>query len=169
LADYCTTGIHPSFGSNGNSKQVKIEINRLAKITHRDIFNSRQHFSMLKFPDTYFILQELGITDDYSMGYANFNGFRASYCLPFYWYDLDDELETGLKIHSYCLSETTLRFKDKAIPSTVAEIAKPIIDEVKKYNGELVTIFHNDTMGTAQDWIDWRYVYEEIVKLAAVK
>jgi hypothetical protein len=62
-----------------------------------------------------------------------------------------------------------LRFKDKAIPSTVAEIAKPIIDEVKKYNGELITIFHNDTMGTAQDWIDWRYVYEEIVKLAALK
>lgn len=169
LADYSLPGIHPSFGSNGNSKQVKIEINRLAKITHRDIFNSRQHFSMLKFPDTYFILQELGITDDYSMGYANFNGFRASYCLPFYWYDLDDELETNLKIHSYCLSETTLRYKDKATPGTVAEFAKPLIDEVKKYNGELITIFHNDTMGTAQDWIDWRYVYEDIVKLATVK
>ena len=124
---------------------------------------------MLKFPDTYFILQELGITDDYSMGYANFNGFRASYCLPFYWYDLDDELETGLKIHSYCLSETTLRFKDKAIPSKVAEIAKPIIDEVKKYNGELITIFHNDTMGTAVEWLDWKNVYEEVVKLCVKK
>jgi len=169
LADYSSTGIHPSYGSNGNSKQVKIEINRLAKITHRDVFNSRQHFSMLKFPDTYFILQELGITDDYSMGYANFNGFRASYCLPFYWYDLDDELETNLKIHSYCLSETTLRYKDKATPGIIAEVAKPLIDEVKKYNGELITIFHNDTMGTAQDWIDWKYVYEEIVKLAAIK
>ncbi len=169
LTDYCTPGIHPSFGSNGNSKQVKIEINRLANITHRDIYNSRQHFSMLKFPDTYFVLQELGVTNDYSMGYANFNGFRASYCLPFYWYDLDDELETGLKIHSYCLSETTLRFKDKATPQTIGDLAKPMIDEVKKYNGELITIFHNDTMGTAQDWIDWKNVYEDIVKLAISK
>ena len=42
-------------------------------------------------------------------------------------------------------------------------------DEVKKYNGELITIFHNDTMGTAQDWIDWKYVYEEIVKLSIAK
>jgi hypothetical protein len=169
LADYSSTGIHPSFGSNGNSKQVKIEINRLANITHREVFNSRQHFSMLKFPDTYFILQELGITNDYSMGYANFNGFRASYCLPFYWYDLDDELETNLKIHSYCISETTLRYKDKASPQSVAEFSKPIIDEVKKYNGELVTIFHNETMGTAQEWTNWTCVYEEIVKLAIVK
>ncbi len=167
LADYASIGIHPSFGSNGNMNQVKVEINRLAKITHRDVFNSRQHFSMLKFPDTYATLLELGITHDYSMGYANFNGFRASLCMPFYWYDLDDELETGLKIHPFCLSETSLRFKDHATPQTISAFAKPIIDEVKKYNGELITIFHNDTMGTAVDWIDWKNVYEEIIELAA--
>lgn len=166
LSDYAQPGIHPSFGSNDKPGQVKIEINRLAMITHREIFNSRQHFSMLKFPDTYYNLQQLGITDDYSMGYANHNGFRASICHPFYWYDLDDEIETGLRIHTYCLSETSLRYNDKATPETVSEIAKPLIDEVKKYNGELITIFHNDTMGTAQGWIDWKNVYEEIVKLA---
>jgi len=37
---------------------------------------------------------------------------------------------------------------------------------VKKYNGELVTIFHNDTMGTSQEWLDWYGLYENIVKLA---
>lgn len=169
LSDYAGLGIHPSFRSNDKPTQVKIEMNRLANITHREIFNSRQHFSMLKFPDTYYTLLELGITNDYSMGYSLHNGFRASICYPFYWYDLDDELETGLKIHPYCLSETTLRYTDKATPQTIVEMAKPIIEEVKKYNGELVTIFHNDTMGTAQDWIDWKNVYEDIVKLAINK
>jgi hypothetical protein len=169
LCDYAVPGIHPSFGSNASRAQVKIEINRLANITHREIFNSRQHFSMLKFPDTYFTLLEMGITDDYSMGYSIHNGFRASICQPFYWYDLDDEVETGLKIHSYCVSETSLRYKDNATPGTMLEIAKPLIDCVKKYNGELVTIFHNDTMGTAQEWMDWENSYEEIVKLATAK
>ena len=103
------------------------------------------------------------------MGYSQFNGFRASFCMPFYWYDLDDELETGLKIHPFCLSETTLRYKDQATPQTITEVAKPIIDEVKKYNGELITIFHNDTMGTAVEWIDWKNVYEEIIQLALSK
>ena len=166
LADYSDIGIHPSFGSNGNSHQVKVEINRLAKITHRDVFNSRQHFSMLKFPDTYATLLELGIKNDYSMGYSTLNGFRASLCMPFYWYDLDDEVETGLKIHSFCLSETTLRYKDRATRENIVEYAKPIVDQVKKYNGELVTIFHNDTMGTATEWADWKNIYEDIVKLA---
>jgi hypothetical protein len=169
LADYASIAIHPSFGSNGNSNQVKVEINRLAKITHQDIFKSRQHFAMLKFPDTYATLLEQGITNDYSMGYANFNGFRASFCMPFYWYDLDDELETGLRIHPFCISETTLRFKDYAIPQTIFKYVEPIINEVKKYNGELVTVFHNDTMGTAVEWLDWKNVYEEVVKLALEK
>ena len=168
LSDYSKPGIHPSFGSNGNTHQVKIEMNRLAKITHRDIFDSRQHFSMFKFPDTYFALLEVGITDDYSMGYANYNGFRASICTPFYWYDLDDELETGLKIHSYCLSETSLRYKDHANMDNLESLAKALIDEVKKHHGELITIFHNDTMGTATDWIGWNTAYEEIVKLSVL-
>lgn len=164
LLDYSNGGIHPSFGSNTSIDQVKIELNRLTKIAHRDILNSRQHFSMLKFPDTYFNLLELGVKNDFSMGYSNFNGFRASYCMPFYWYDLDDELETGLKINPFCLSETTLRFKDGAAPETIIEKALPIINEVKKYNGQLITIFHNDTMGTSQDWIGWTNCYEDIVK-----
>jgi len=166
LSDYSLPGIHPSYGSNERAGQVKTEINRLATITHREIFNSRQHFSMLKFPDTYYNLQELGITNDYSMGYSVHNGFRASICNPFYWYDLDEELETGLKIHPFCISDTSLRYGDKATQDSAVSIAKPLIDEVKKYNGELVTIFHNDTMGTAQEWISWKNVYEEIVKLS---
>ena len=166
LSDYSMPGIHPSFGSNGSTNQVKIEMNRLAKITHRDIFDSRQHFSMLTFPDTYFVLLELGITNDYSMGYGNYNGFRASICTPFYWYDLDDEIETGLKIHSYAISETSLRYNDHANMENVDLIAKKIIDEVKLYNGELITIFHNDTMGTSQEWKYWGSLYEKIVKLS---
>ncbi len=164
LLDYAKGGIHPSFGSDKSTEQVKIEVNRLARISHRDVYNSRQHFSMLRFPETYANLLEIGITNDYSMGYSNNNGFRASYCMPFYWYDLDDELETGLKIHPFCISETSLRYKDGAKPKTIVEVAKPLIDYVKKYNGELITIFHNDTMGTAQDWIDWNNAYEDIVK-----
>ena len=169
LFDYSAGGIHPSFGSNQNTEQVKIEVNRLARISHREIYQSRQHFSMLKFPDTYANLLEIGITNDYSMGYSNHNGFRASYCMPFYWYDLDDELETGLKIHPFCLSETSLRYKDEANPKTIVNVAKPLIDYVKKFNGELITIFHNDTMGCAKEWIDWNNAYEDIVKQCLTK
>ncbi len=166
FADYAKIGIHPSYKSNDNLKQLKIEVNRLANITHTDVKNSRQHFAVLKFPETYLSLLQAGITADYSMGYGNYNGFRASFCIPYNWYDLDSEQETPLIIHPFCIIETTLRFTNKATNETAMQFAKPIIDEVKKYNGELVTIIHNDTMGSVGEWKGWKEVYENIVKEA---
>jgi hypothetical protein len=166
LADYAKIGIHPSYRSNNDLNQLKVEVNRLANITHRDIKNSRQHFAILKFPETYQALLQTGVTADYSMGYGNYNGFRASFCIPYNWYDLDAEQETPLIIHPFCIIETTLRFTNKATEKTAMQFAKPIIDEVKKYNGELVTTIHNDTMGSVSEWKGWKEVYEQIVKEA---
>lgn len=166
LADYAHIGIHPSYKSNNDLNQLKIEVNRLANITHRDIKNSRQHFAILKFPETYQALLQTGVTADYSMGYGNYNGFRASFCIPYNWYDMDAEQETPLVIHPFCIIETTLRFTNKATETTAMQFVKPIIDEVKKYGGELVTIIHNDTMGSVSEWKGWKDVYEQIVKEA---
>ncbi|MBI2721363.1 MAG: polysaccharide deacetylase family protein [Bacteroidetes bacterium] len=145
LDDYSAVGIHPSFGSNDNLQQLKIEINRLANITHRQIVKSRQHFSMLKFPKTYLALLQGGINEDYSMGYTNINGFRASYCYPFKWYSLVDEHQTNLLIHSFCLTENTLQLEAKKQSVVFLKLALPFINEVKKYQGEFIPIFHNDT------------------------
>jgi hypothetical protein len=163
LADYAKIGIHPSYRSNNDLNQLKIEVNRLANITHRDIKNSRQHFAILKFPETYQALLQTGVTADYSMGYGNYNGFRSSFCIPYNWYDLDAEQETPLIIHPFCIIETTLKFTNKATEKTAMQFVKPIIDEVKKYKGELVTTIHNDTMGNVKEWEGWKEVYEQIV------
>jgi hypothetical protein len=164
LNDYAEVGIHPSYRSNADLSQLKVEVNRLANITHRLITNSRQHFSILTFPETYQALLQAGITDDYSMGYHNYNGFRASFCYPFHWYDLDAEQETALCAHPFSIIETTLRYNNKADSKNASEFAKPIIDQVKKYNGELVSVFHNDTLGTEPEWKDWKNVYESFVR-----
>ncbi|MCW3076982.1 MAG: hypothetical protein JWO32_1591 [Bacteroidetes bacterium] len=145
LSDYSAVGIHPSFGSNNNVQQLKVEVSRLANITHRQIGKSRQHFSMLKFPGTYQSLLQVGINEDYSMGYTNINGFRASWCYPYKWYSLDDEHETNLVIHPFCLTENTLTVEAEKHRANFLDLAAPLINEVKKYNGELISIFHNDT------------------------
>lgn len=144
LGDYSSVGIHPSFGSNNNLRQLKVEISRLSNITHRIIYMSRQHFSMLKFPKTYQDLLQAGIFADYSMGYTNHNGFRASYCYPFVWYSLDIEAVSALNIHPFCISENTLLSHSAIKHKSLMELAEPLVAEVKKYNGEMISIFHND-------------------------
>ncbi len=145
IGDYSLVGLHPSFGSNNNLRQLKIEISRLGNITHKLISKSRQHFSMLKFPATYKDLLQAGMFADYSMGYTNHNGFRASYCYPYKWYSLDIESVSSLTIHSFAITENTLIASQSLHNKTLVELANPLVNEVKKYNGELVSIFHNDS------------------------
>lgn len=145
LADYSEIGIHPSFGSTDNSHQLKVEISRLANITHKQIFKSRQHFSILKFPETYQSLLQAGITEDYTMGYTNINGFRSSYCYPYKWYNLDEEFTTALTIHSFAMAENTVDFFASKTNHSFSEVTAKLINEVKGYNGELISIFHNST------------------------
>jgi len=145
LADYSMVGIHPSFGSRNDLKQLRIETGRLSNITHKNIYKSRQHFSILKFPDTYRDLLQAGITADYSMGYTNLNGFRASYCYPFQWYSLEIESASTLKLHPFSITENSVSIEVENQKRTFIEISKPLVAEVKKYNGQMVSVFHNNT------------------------
>ncbi|PBQ34343.1 hypothetical protein CNR22_22050 [Sphingobacteriaceae bacterium] len=147
LADYSMVGVHPSFGSNNNLRQLKVETSRLGNITHKLITKTRQHFSMLTFPLTYKDLLQAGLTADYSMGYKNANGFRSSYCYPYKWYSLDIESVSSLTIHSFAITENNLLAQEKEGKSLV-DLANPLVNEVKKYNGELISIFHNDVFTT---------------------
>jgi hypothetical protein len=166
LGDYAEVGIHPSYGSNKSKEQLKKEVDRLSKILHRDITQSRQHFLKLTLPDTYRNLIDLDIRHDYTMGYASQVGFRASICTPFNFYDLDMELETNLKIHPFAIMEGTLKYYMTVEPGDAMNKIRPLIDEVKAVNGSFISLWHNDTLNDQKLWKGWKTVYEEMVQYA---
>ena len=67
-------------------------------------------------PSSYNHLLAAGITHDYSMGFADRVGFRAGTCTPFYFYDLDFEIQTPLKVFPFALMDTTLNDYMKLTP-----------------------------------------------------
>ncbi len=169
LGDYAQIGIHPSYGSNKSKTQLKKEVERLSKVLHRDITQSRQHFLKLTLPETYRNLIDLDITDDYTMGFASQVGFRASICTAFNFYDLDMELETKLKIHPFAMMEGTLKYSMKVNPEDAMSKIQPLIDEVKKVDGVFMSLWHNDTLNDKTIWLGWKVVYEKMVQYAATK
>lgn len=162
IADYSMVGIHPSYGSRDNLQQLRIEVARLTNITHINIRKSRQHFSVLNFPETYKNLLLAAITEDYSMGYANHNGFRASYCYPYKWYSLDDEQISNLTIYPFCIAENTVIYHAAKNDATFFDLVLPIVNEVKKYNGFMISVFHNDTFNETN-----RKIYREFLQLCS--
>jgi len=165
LADLAPVGIHPSFGSSLNESQLAVEIERLEEILKREVTFSRQHFLQLSFPETYKRLAKLGVTKDYSMGYASVLGFRAGIASPFTFYNLDMEQILPIKVYPFAIIDDTLKFNMQLNPDDVVQQLVEIINEVKQVDGTLISIWHNDTFSDVGEWKGWRNVYEEIVKL----
>lgn len=166
LGDYAQVGIHPSYGSNASKEQLRKEVERLSKVLHRDVTQSRQHFLKLTLPETYRNLIDLDITDDYTMGFASQVGFRAGICTSFNFYDLDMELETKLKVHPFAVMEGTLKYYMNVHPEDAMEKIKPLIDEARAVNGQFISLWHNDTLNDQKLWAGWKEVYEEMVNYA---
>ena len=166
VADIGEIGIHPSYASNSALPILQEEVHRLSGILHQEIHNSRQHFLKLNLPQTYHRLIECDITDDYTMGYAELPGFRASIASPFFFYDLDLEVETSLKIHPFAIMDGTLKDYLKIEPDQAAEIINPLIQKVKAVNGTFISVWHNESFAENERWNGWRRVYEDLIEKA---
>jgi hypothetical protein len=166
IADYNSIGIHPSFRSNSQPEQLKKEITRVSKVLKRNITNSRQHFLKLTFPETYRRLIENDITDDYTMGYSSDVGFRASICTPFYFYDLEREMPSKLKIHPFAVMDATLRYYMRVKPDKALSHIEPLIKEVRAVNGTFISLWHNESLSNMHPWDGWQNIYADMVKLA---
>ena len=166
ISDYVKVGIHPSWASNSDSHKLSMEINRLESIVNREVHRSRQHFLRLDLPNTYRRLIDLGILHDYTMGYAAQVGFRAGTSLPFYFYDLDMEMQTSLLIHPFAVMDGTLNEYMELPIDDAQYMVKEIIDYVKEVDGVFISLWHNETLGDNRNWKDWRQVYEYTIEEA---
>ncbi|MEW6469083.1 MAG: polysaccharide deacetylase family protein [Bacteroidota bacterium] len=166
ISDYSKVGIHPSFGSNARPERLRTEIRRLSGILNAEVTRSRQHFLKLVFPDTYRNLIEADIKEDYTMGFATQIGFRAGTCTAFNFYDLDQEVETKLRVFPFAVMDATLRFYMKVSPEEAVDRIRPVVEEVKKVNGTFISLWHNESISNNRIWQGWEHVYEEMVKVA---
>ena len=164
IADYCTVGIHPSYMSMKKEQKIKKEQSLLQSIVNFPITKSRQHYLRVALPETYQHLVDLEIKQDYSMGYASQFGFRAGTCTPFYFYDLDFEIQTPLKVFPFAAMDVTLKdylnFTPKKSYITIMQLA----NEVRKVRGTMITVFHNESVSGSGQWRGWSKLYESLLR-----
>lgn len=156
-------GLHPSYGTSMNSQELKRELEILSSITGNHITRSRQHFLKLKLPDTYRILNEHGIKEDYTLGFAGQTGYRAGVSAPFFFYDLPDEKVTSLRIFPLTIMDGTLKDYLGLNPDEAIDTIKSTIRELKSVNGTFIGLWHNESLSDSKRWKGWRRVFEEIV------
>lgn len=158
-----TIGIHPSWQSGDDEDLLLSEKIKLEEITNNAITFSRQHYLRFTLPQGYRRLTDAGVTDDFSMGYGTVNGFRASVASSFFWYDLEKEAATPLRIHPFCFMDSNSYYKQGATPANAFEEISKLSNECKSVNGTFISIWHNQFFGTNPAFIGWRQVYERFI------
>jgi len=99
VGDYSIVSLSASYSSSLSNTILKEEKSRLANLINRPVRYSRMRYNRVNIPKTYQDLVETEFTDDYTMGYTHEMGFRAGTCTPFYFYDINLEVQQPIKVH----------------------------------------------------------------------
>jgi hypothetical protein len=157
-------GVHPSWQSGDQEMLLKEELEWMEYISGQKIIRSRQHYIRFTLPATYRRLLKYGIEQDFSMGYGSVNGFRASVASSFYWYDLEKEEQTTLRLFPFCFMDANSFYEQHFSAAQAMTELMHYYRSIRKINGLMVTIWHNSILGRSAEFTGWREVYEVFLK-----
>lgn len=168
LGDHTTVAIHPSYNSHTSTAKLQSEIESLGGLLHRPVHQSRQHFLKMSMPQTFRNLVEMGITDDYSMGYSEMSGFRASTAHAYPFFDVELNTTLPLTMHPFVFMDYTfIGASEDNAPKQALPRMKALVDEVKAVNGTLYFIWHNRFFSEREpEWKGWNAVYKALLSYA---
>ncbi len=156
-------GIHPSIVAvNANSKKEIVsywqdEISLLKSTATGTLpYCSRFHYLYFQFPVHYESLLSLGISEDWSMGFHDQIGFRASTSFAFHWFNLGVNETTTLRVNPFQAMDVTCKNYmniSNYISIKYIDLLKQTIECV---GGNFIFVFHNESVSESRPWKGWK-------------
>ena len=143
-------GFHPSYETFKNPELFSEEKLRLEKITEEKVVTGRQHYLRFDIPATWEMWDDGEMQWDSSMGYSDAMGFRCGVCYPFPVFDFRSRKKLDLIEKPLLLMEVTLGLYLKPTLPEATDQVKKLMNEVKKYEGEFVFLWHNSSLNFRQ-------------------
>ncbi len=143
LSENCEIGIHGTVRSAKDSGQLRRILNSLEENAGTKIMGIRQHRLIYYVPDTLIIQKEAGLVYDTGLGFAEHEGFRNSYCMPYKIFDLDRDQMLDYWEIPLNVMDVTLFYYRQLNAGQILEPVKKILAEVKKFNGVFTLLWHN--------------------------
>lgn len=160
--DSVTVGLHPSYDTYRNFKQLIVEKRRLEKIMGKNkVFTSRQHFLRMLVPETFRQLEAAGFQEDFTVAFAHAPGFRSGTAVPHYFYDVENDVAGALLLHPTIVMDTCLIIHLGLRPEEALEKIKHLVDECKQSGGDFVSLWHNSNLTGNSSNNPWRNIFIE--------
>ena len=161
VADYSIVSLSASMAAADDLAILKEERTRLSNLINRPVKYSRMRYNRVVVPHTYRDLTEAEFTEDYSLGYTHFLGFRAGTCTPFYFYDINLEVQQPIKVHPFAFCDYAL-WQCKSEEQVFSKL-DGIYRQVKQLKGDFVAVFSNELLG-GKHKINWIKLYQSVLK-----
>lgn len=126
-----------------------------------NIHLNRHHYLASREPEDLTKLIKAGITDDFTMGYADVSGFRLGTCRPVKWINPMTRQLTSLTLHPLSVMDCTLSESQyMGLSSDEAyQYCAGLVREIRQHRGEIVWLWHNTSFaGTESDYHKKLYV-----------
>jgi hypothetical protein len=156
-------GIHPSYTSYLDEKRIVHEKKMLEEISGAEVNKTRMHFLKYRLPETYRYLEQSGIREDYTGCPVNGIGFKHFIALPFPWFDLLANRESGLMLHPTMAMDRSLQKYMRLDPQEAVAATRKIINTTMAYGGHFVLLLHNNSLSEQAEWKGWKKFFTDIV------
>ncbi len=126
-----------------------------------NIHLNRHHYLASREPEDLTKLIKAGITDDFTMGYADVSGFRLGTCRPVKWINPMTRQPTSLTLHPLSVMDCTLSESQYMglSPDEAYQYCAGLVREIRQHRGEIVWLWHNTSFaGTESDYHKKLYV-----------
>lgn len=145
-------GFHPGYRTHLNDSEFRKQKNSLEELIGFDVLQGRQHVIRYDCSETPKIWSDSGMKKDFTLFFPDKIGFRNGSCRSYSSYDLKNRTVLSLEQTATSIADFSLldaRYNSYSVKEALA-LCEPIIQNVRKHNGDLVILFHTHQLKTKQ-------------------
>ena len=159
-------GVNPGYEAINNHKKCLNNINYFNKILENlninKVADCRMHLLRWKHPKTLYLLKEINIKRDWTMGYPQIIGFRSATCNKYSLINPKTYEDINITEYPLNIMDFTLSFRDymgSENDSFIFNKIKDLRDRSKNFNGTINILWHNNNVA----WNNDIFLYEKIL------
>jgi hypothetical protein len=153
-----TIGSHPSYDTYHNLDLLVKEKEELESLIDRKIIVNRRHFLRMTCPRSFRDATLAGFKEDFTLGFAKAPGFRSGTAIPYYFYDVEQDILSDLLIRPTIMMDSTLITHLGYSPGYALLKIKQLADECKKSGGDYLWLWHNSNLAGGKNKL-WKDVF----------
>ena len=160
-------GLHTSYHAGEQPSLIASEKETLDHVWNLGpVSMNRHHYLSLREPEDFDKLIRAGITDDFTMGYADVSGFRLGTCRPVKWINPITRQMTSLTLHPLALMDSSL--SDPKYMGLDAQEAlsysQALLHTIYLHGGEAVLLWHNTSFSSRAPQHYHRQLYMDLLE-----